>query len=325
MQMNNNCKISNTTPILGMGVVFFMNKYNRSDLALELNEEISDKSADNGIEISSNLCFEGRIKETTIIINNEKGESLLGKPQGIYITIEGDVLEEDDESIHKIFSMALHENLKRIIGDCKRIFVVGLGNRHITPDALGPLVIDNLYVTRHLLHEGIIMDSVEISALSPGVMAQTGIETIDILTALCKKINPDVIIAIDALAAREPSRLGRTIQICDTGISPGSGVGNNRVKIDKESLGAKVIAIGVPTVISVPAILNQAMDNVVNFFMSKPEIGKIKLTDEEKYELACNFLEEKLVSMFVTPKNIDESVKRISYTVSEAINSFLEL
>lgn len=308
-----------------MGVVFFMNKYSRSDLALELNEDIKDDSIDNGIEISTQSRFEERIKETTILINNEKGEMLLGKPKGTYITIEGDELIEGDETIHKIFSKALYENLKMIIGDSKKIFVVGLGNRHITPDALGPLVIDNLYITRHLISEKIILESIEVSALSPGVMAQTGIETIEILSSLCEKIKPDVVIAIDALAAREASRLGKTIQICDTGISPGSGVGNNRAKIDKNTLGVKVIAIGVPTVISVPAILNQAMENVVNFFMSKSGVNKIELSDEEKFNLACNFLEEKLVSMFVTPKNIDESVKRISYTISEAINSFLEL
>ena len=140
-----------------MGVVFFMNKYSRSDLALELNEDIKDDSIDNGIEISTQSRFEGRIKETTILINNEKGEMLLGKPKGIYITIEGDELIEGDENIHKIFSKALYENLKMIIGDSKKIFVVGLGNRHITPDALGPLVIDNLYITRHLISEKIIL------------------------------------------------------------------------------------------------------------------------------------------------------------------------
>lgn len=325
MLKNNYFKITNTTPILNIGVVFFMNKYSRSDLALELNEEINDNSTDNGIEIKSNSLYDGRIKETVIEIKNNIGEQLLGKPKGLYITIEGDELDENDESIHNIFCKALSDNLKELIGDNNKIFVVGLGNRHITPDSLGPLVIDNLYITRHLISEGIISNSLEISALSPGVMAQTGIEATEILSSLCDKIKPDVIIAIDALAAREPSRLGRTIQICDTGIAPGSGVGNNRAKIDFETLGVKVIAIGVPTVISVPSILTQAMDKVVNFFMSKPDIGTIELSDEEKYQMSCNFLEEKLISMFVTPKNIDEGVKRISYTISEAINSFLEL
>lgn len=302
-----------------------MNKFIRSDLALELNEDVKDDSLDNGIFIENKSRCGGKIKETIINIINEKGELLLGKPQGVYITIEGDELNDIDEDIHKNFSAALSDNLRKLIGNNKKVLVIGLGNRHITPDALGPLVVDNLFITRHLISEGIIFDSMELSAISPGVMAQTGIETSEMLSSLCSKIKPDIIIAIDALAAREPSRLGKTIQICDTGIRPGSGVGNNRAKLDVETLGVKVIAIGVPTVISVPSIVNQAIDGMINFFMTMPGNEKLELTEEEKYNLTCNFLEEKLISMFVTPKNVDESVKRISYTISEAINSFFEL
>ena len=302
-----------------------MINYIRSDLALELNEDIQDKSTDNGIVVNNSISTSGRLNETTIQITSEEGERLIGKPIGTYITIEGDSLNEFDEDIHKEFSDALKSNLKDLIGDVKKILVIGLGNRQITPDSLGPLVVDNLYITRHLVREKIIENTIEISAISPGVLAQTGIENKDILESLCKKTNPDIVIAIDALAAREPSRLGTTIQICDTGISSGSGVGNHRAKLDFESLGVKVIAIGVPTVISVPAIVNQAIDGLISFFLSKPEGQKIELTDEEKNNLTCNFLEDNLISMYVTPKNIDESVKRISFTISEAINSFLEL
>ncbi len=302
-----------------------MNRYIRTDLALELNEDVEDNSLDNGIEITTNTRCDGKICETIINIINKKGEMLLGKPQGIYITIEGDELNQEDENIHKHFSQALSDNLKMLIGDKDKILVIGLGNRHITPDALGPLVVDNLYITRHLLKENIIFEAVELSAISPGVLAQTGIETKDILSAVCNKIKPDIVIAIDALAAREPSRLGKTIQICDTGISPGSGVGNDRVKLDYDSLGVKVIAIGVPTVISVPSIVNQALDGLLDFFVSKPGGEKLELSDVEKNNLLCSFMEDNLISMFVTPKNVDEAVKRVSYTISEAINSFFEL
>ncbi len=302
-----------------------MNRYIRTDLALELNEDIEDNSSDNGIEISSDSRCNGKIRETIINITNNKGELLIGKPKGVYITIEGDELSDEDEDIHKQFSQALKDNLKMLIGDSKKILVIGLGNRQITPDALGPFVVDNLYITRHLLKEKIIFEALELSAISPGVLAQTGIETKEILSAICDKVKPDIVIAIDALAAREPSRLGKTIQICDTGISPGSGVGNDRVKIDYDSLGVKVIAIGVPTVISVPAIVNQALDGLLEFFISKPGGDKIELSDGEKNSLLCSFLEDDLVSMFVTPKNVDEAVKRVSYTISEAINSFFEL
>lgn len=302
-----------------------MNKYIRSDLAVELNEDIEDNSIDNGIEIETNYLFQGKIKETIIKILNSKGESLLGKPVGVYITIEGDELNEDDEDIHKGFCKSLSDNLSRLMVNYKKILVIGLGNRFITPDALGPLVVDNLYITRHLLNEGLLEDSIEISAISPGVMAQTGIETQEILKNICNTVNPDIIIAVDALAAREPNRLGRTIQICDTGISPGSGIGNQRVKLDYHTLGVKVIAIGVPTVISIPSLINQAIDGMIDFFVSKPQSEKIELTDEEKYNLSCGFLEEKLLAMYVTPKNIDEMVKKVSYTISEALNSFVEL
>lgn len=302
-----------------------MNKHIRSDLALELNEEVHDKSKNNGIIINTNHSCCGKVKETIIEITNKTGEKLLNKPIGKYITIEGDQLNEADEDIHKIFSMALKENLKNLLGDMKKIMVVGLGNRHITPDSLGPLVVDNLYITRHLISEGLINSGLELSAICPGVMAQTGIETKETLYSIIKHVEPDVIIAIDALAAREPSRLGRTIQICDTGISPGSGVGNNRESLNINTLGVKVIAIGVPTVISVPGIINQAVDGILNFFLSKPEHTSLELTDEEKYNLICNILDEKLITMYVTPKDVDESVKRISYTISEAINSFFEL
>ena len=306
-----------------MGVVFFMEKYIRSDLALELNEDINDDSTDNGIIVENTA--NGKVKETIIRICNENGEKLIGKPIGVYITIEGDELNESDEDIHREFSDVLCGHLSKLINRARKILVIGLGNRMITPDSLGPLVVDNLYITRHLIKEGIVNKCIEISAITPGVMAQTGIENKDILSSICNHIKPDVVIAIDALAAREPSRLGRTIQICDTGISPGSGVGNNRGKLDYETLGVKVIAIGVPTVISVPSIVNQAVDGMINFFMSKPEGLNIELTDDEKYNLSCNFLEEKFISMFVTPKNIDEAVKRISYTISEAINGLIEL
>ncbi|MBR3599650.1 MAG: GPR endopeptidase [Lachnospiraceae bacterium] len=302
-----------------------MEKYLRSDLALELNEEIEDSSIDNGIEIKNIDNYNGKIRESIIYIKNSIGAELLGKPVGTYITIEGDELCKEDEDVHQLFSQCLRDNLDKLLKGSKKILVVGMGNRFVTPDALGPYVVDNLFVTRHLISEGIIKNSIELSAIAPGVMAQTGVETQEILQSLCSKIKPDIVIAIDALAAREPSRLGRTIQICDTGISPGSGVGNQRARLDATTLGVKVIAIGVPTVISVPAIVNQAVDDMLNFFMSKPGGDRIELTDEEKYNLSCNFLEKNLISMFVTPKNIDESVKRISFTISEAINSFFEL
>ena len=301
-----------------------MNRHIRTDLALELKDDIGESSLE-GIKIYTNKVKGSSITETKIDVVNEKGAKILGKPIGTYITLESGELRGCDEDIHKPLVELLHKHLKDILKDKEKILVIGLGNREVTPDALGPYVVDNLYITRHLLSEGIVKNVREISAISPGVMAQTGIESSTILRALCQEIKPDIIIAIDALAAREPSRLNSTIQICDTGISPGAGVGNNRIKLNEETLGVKVIAIGVPTVISVPAIVYEAIDGMLAAVLDKNVKIEDSFSDEEKFTIACELLEPDLASMFVTPKNIDEAIKKISFTISEAINKFFEL
>lgn len=301
-----------------------MDRHIRTDLALELKDDVEEGSLD-GIKIYTKKNQGTNIVETRIDVINEKGEKILGKPVGTYITLESTALRGSDEDIHKPLSETLHKYLKTMIRGKEKILVVGLGNREVTPDALGPYVVDNLYITRHLLAEGIVSSVREISAISPGVMAQTGIESSTILKALCEKVKPDVVIAVDALAAREPSRLNSTIQICDTGISPGAGVGNNRIMLNEETLGVKVIAIGVPTVISVPAIVYQAIDSMLEAILDKNVKVEDSLSEEDKYNVACELLEPELAAMFVTPKNIDEAVKRVSFTISEAINKFFEL
>lgn len=336
-----------------------MKRYIRTDLALELKEDLPEQGLIDGVKIFTKNYKDEDIKETIIEVVNKNGEMLLGKPVGTYVTIESKSLREGDDSINKSFMKILHQNLAKMIGKADKIMVIGLGNRAITPDSLGPLVIDNLYITRHLINEGLVKEDKELSALIPGVMAQTGIETSVIIKSVCDKVKPDVVIAIDALAAREPERLNSTIQICDTGINPGAGVGNNRARLDKKTLGVKVIAIGVPTVISVPAIVYQSVEGMIDVLKdgknknensreknSKGKMSGLKhgadesretgyeeadeyserldrFTDAEKYEIACNLLEPDLAAMFVTPKNIDEAVKKVSYTISEAINGFL--
>ena len=276
---------------------------NRTDLALELKEEKNIGSAESGIIVKTRIDTANHIKETKIIIKNKKGEISLGKPKGSYITIEAKNLSSNDGSFHKEMSEALFLNLKEMLGKRKKILIAGLGNANVTADSLGPKVVNNLCITRHLEREGIGEYQYELSAIAPGVMAQTGIETSEILESLAAKIRPDVLIAIDALAARSSSRLNKTIQISDTGISPGSGVGNHRSEIT-EHIGVPVFAIGVPTVISVPAIIHDLF-------------GRRSL--EKEYEN----MDEEFISMHVTPKNIDESMKRISYTISEGINHLL--
>ena len=197
----------------------------------------------------------------------------------------------------------------------KKILVIGLGNREVTPDALGPKVIDQLFITRHLLEEfGKYMVELEeccsISGIVPGVMAQTGMETVEILQGVVAQTKPDIVIAVDALAARSIKRLNRTIQITDTGIIPGSGVGNYRNAITKEHLGIPVIAVGIPTVVDAATIV---ADFCTGLMENKQEL-------EEMEETVRGMIPPKLNAMYVTSKDIDEAVNRLSYTISEGLN-----
>lgn len=293
----------------------------RTDLAVEMREDIDSDEPIKGVHIMTKNHGDTDVKEVRIVVEDEAGANNLGKPIGTYITLESEHLREHDDSFHEEVTFVLAKQLKQFIGGKKRIMVAGLGNREVTPDALGPYVIDNLYVTRHLLKEGIISKSIEVSAIAPGVMAQTGMESSLILKALVEEIKPELLIVIDALAVRESDRLNKTIQLADTGITPGSGVGNHRNAINKESVGIPVLAIGVPTVIAVPTIVNDAMDVMIAAIGKQATKNVLKkFNEEERYQLACEMVTPYLENMFVTPKDIDEAVKRISYTISEAIN-----
>ena len=196
----------------------------------------------------------------------------------------------------------------------KSILVIGLGNQAITADSLGPHVIDNLRMTRHIIREYGIKGTGEekmhrISGLIPGVMARTGMETSEIVQGVAAETKPDVVIAIDALAARSTRRLNRTIQITDTGIHPGSGVGNHRHGLTEENLHVKVIGIGVPTVVDAATIVHDAMAHLLD-----------ALDEAEQKEFLEEMISPHLHSMFVTPKDVDETVKYLSYTISEGLN-----
>lgn len=291
----------------------------RTDLALEVRESFPEDNMEvKGVLLNERYDEEKDIKVTTVIIRDKKGQEAMGKPMGTYITIEAPRLSREDESYHKPLSGEIAKYLEKVSGgfENKSVLIAGLGNREVTPDALGPQVVDNLFVTRHLIRE-FGMEFKEqnkmeaMSAISPGVMAQTGMETGEILAGVIKETKPDLIIVIDALAARSISRLNTTVQITDTGISPGSGVGNNRKALNKESLGVPVIALGVPTVVDASTIVTDRMEQV------------LEKQGFQETDIAC-FLsgihDGAMNNMFVTPKNIDESIKRISYTISEALN-----
>ncbi len=280
----------------------------RTDLAMEAGERFTQDNVEiNGVIIEENYDKKREITITKVVIESEKGARAMGKPKGTYITLEAPNLSVPDEDYHREVSKKLSRIIRELIPADKKqdasVLVVGLGNRMVTADALGPQVADNLLITRHIVREyGKAAMGEEhasqISSIVPGVMAQTGMETLEILQGIVKETEPDYVIAVDALAARSTKRLNRTIQIADTGIHPGSGVGNHRCSLCRESLGVPVIAVGVPTVVEATTIVHDTKGDV---------------------QIAPH-----LNGMYVTPKDIDEAVKRLSFTISEGLNMALQ-
>lgn len=331
-----------------------LNKYNiRTDLIIE---NIDHKTQEEKIEkeIQENIMI------TTIKVDNNLSSSINRKP-GTYITIEFDDITnyEDREKVGE----CLEQELKKIINISKvkendECLIIGLGNRKSTPDSLGPKVIDKVMVTRHLFELGTnVKEGIrKVSALSPGVMADTGIETYDIITSLIEKIKPKFLIVIDALASSSIDRINKTIQITDTGINPGSGVGNHRKEISKDTLNIPVIAIGIPTVVDSATIVsdtitylfkhlsyikNNYYENKLIFTRNNKYIEKLKnsdLSEEEKKELSGiigslseeekkNLINEVLTSinynLIVTPKEIDFLIDKLSEVLAGSLNNSL--
>lgn len=227
----------------------------RTDLAIESDilQQEETRSDIDGVKIIIESGLREDITVTWVKIENEVGSKTMGKPIGNYITIESEIMKENSTKLHEDIIKIMSNKLIQLKNLDKNtsILIVGLGNWNITPDALGPKVVSKVLVTRHLLQnlpEEIDKSVRMVSAISTGVMGLTGIETSEIVKGIVKNVKPDLVIAIDALAARKTSRINTTIQISDTGISPGSGVGNTRMALNEETLGVPVIAIGVPTV-----------------------------------------------------------------------------
>ena len=270
----------------------------RTDLALEIRESIEgDDREIRGVVLEEKLVEEERIKVTKVVIRNRKGAQAMGKPMGTYITLEmmGRAEEIGEkavfQSLRKITAKQLRKMISKICeneplpgGEKERpgILVAGLGNREATPDSLGPRVVKNVSACASLC------------AVSPGVMAQTGMETYDILAGIIEKVKPSILVVVDALAARNTARLMRTIQITDTGICPGAGIGNYRKALNKENIGIPVIAIGVPTVVD----------------------ARTLCADLSGAEAALPDGEE----LFVTPRDIDSRVRDSARLVGYAVN-----
>ncbi|MDO4331495.1 MAG: GPR endopeptidase [Eubacteriales bacterium] len=295
----------------------------RTDLALEDRERIGDSGGEiHGVIFEEEEKEETGIHITRVKIETKNGARIMGKPIGTYITLEAPAMAEQDEGYHREVSKELARQLRSVMPDREKeqsILIVGLGNRDVTADALGPHVADNLFVNRHVVMEfGKAAYNKEkmhlISCIVPGVMAKTGMESAEIIHGVVTETQPDFLIVVDALAARSTRRLNRTIQVTTSGIYPGSGVGNHRNALTKESLGVPVLAIGVPTVVDAATIVGDAMER-----LEKENGVQMIMTREHPQALS------ELNNMYVTSKDIDEMIKRLSFTISEGINIALEL
>lgn len=311
----------------------------RTDLALEQKESFQGEGGEiSGVKLKEWRRQKSQVKLTEVKILNSQGARAMGKPEGTYLTLEADRLSKADEEYHSEISEELARQIQRLMRemvhwkekDLPSILVIGLGNASVTPDSLGPRVLGNLQVTRHLNGQygvSFLKDRglPALSGIAPGVMAQTGVETAEILMGMISQIQPDLIIAIDALAARSVRRLGTTIQLTDTGIHPGSGVGNHRHSLTKESLGVPVLAIGVPTVVGAAAIVHDTVSALVRVLSQNDHTKGTgswieEMDPDEQYQLIRELLEPEFGPLYVTPPDIDQSVKQLSFTISEGIH-----
>lgn len=270
----------------------------RTDLAIEQREDYADLPS--GVTCTEENCSGGKV--TKIVIKNNEGAKALSKPVGSYITVE---VPNFTASAAREESVILVANqLKNLIPKTGTVLVAGLGNRNITPDALGPKCVNKVLATRHI--EGDIARSVglenarSVAVISTGVLGQTGIEAFDIIKGVSEKVNPKAVIVIDALASRKSNRLGATVQMSDTGIEPGGGVGNARYEISKKTLGVPVIAVGVPTVIDAATLVYDLTNGQTDF-------GKISNRE-----------------MFVTPREVDLLIDRAAALIADGINFALQ-
>lgn len=305
-----------------------MNCRIRTDLAVETREmyrkaqKLEDEIPGVETEIDDS---DSDILVTKVKILSDEGATALNKPMGDYVTIESPYMNDEVERIDEKIINKMSEVIKDVSHIVKKdsVLVVGLGNNDVTPDALGPKVIESLKITRHLVEyapELIPEGTREISAVIPGVLGTTGIETSDIIKAIVSKISPDLIIVVDALAAKDMSRISRTIQISNTGITPGSGVKNTRFSISQDVMGVPVVAIGVPTVVGVPTIVNEAISYV---FEKNSENSNDTNPSEDADEYMKDILENEKFDFMVTPNEIDDIISNISRLVAEGINRAL--
>lgn len=308
-------------------------KTDMADERVDTYKRVNNLTEIDGVKVESKN--DEIVTTTTVDVLNENGATALSKEIGKYITMEiKDIKYLEEKDKNKIIN-TLSNEIKNLIGEdkTKSILVVGLGNIYVTPDSLGPKVVQTVDITRHLINfakDLVEPDTRSVSALSPGVLGTTGIETSEIITSVCNEVKPDIVIAIDSLASSSINRLGTTIQLSNTGITPGAGVRNKREGINENTLNVPVIAIGVPTVVDMATITSEAIDKMVEVTKQKIENGDNSVNkeqiekvinifnDDNKYNMIANVLDTD--NFIVTPKEIDDVIQIVSDLISGGIN-----
>lgn len=310
-----------------------------TDLALEERERYERNVEIPGVVLEKRHIDSLEMIVTKMVIRDKRGAEAMGKPEGTYITIESRMFMDEEEIFQKMSPQGADENdgnrlvqkvdnrlakviyneITKIVKKLRKsdrgekILVVGLGNEKATPDALGPVTAGSIEIKEN------------VTCIAPGVLAQTGMETYKIVKGIVNEEKPDLIIAIDSLAARNTSRVATTVQITDTGITPGSGIGNHRMGLNKETLGIPVVAIGVPMVVNSVTIVHDTMEQLLELFQKYDELSGVTkgfslFNREEKYGLIDEIMSGAMGKMYVTPKDVDEMISRIGKILSQAIN-----
>ena len=304
----------------------------RTDLALErrdlYNKANNIEKDINGIEAEEEKV-DDNITISRVKVTNEKGEEAIGKKKGNYITIDVKNLkianEEEIQKTSEIVTNELRKLINEHVQENGSVLIVGLGNIYVTPDSLGPKVINEIDITRHLLEympEILDKNTREVSAISPGVLGTTGIETMEILKGIIDNTKPQLVIIIDALASRNIERISSSVQIADTGIVPGAGVGNARKELTENTLGVPVIAMGIPTVVEAATIAADSLTLFINKVQEKGESNDFlnKLQEEDKYKIIKEILAPEEYNFIVTPKEIDSLIEKMKDIVARGIN-----
>lgn len=304
----------------------------RTDLALERRDIYKEanniKGEIDGI-ISEEEEVSKTIKVTRVNVINENGAKSIQKPIGTYTTIDvkkmRNITEEEISKISNTMSEELKKLISKHVGKTDEILIVGLGNEYSTPDSLGPKVVREVDVTRHIfkyLPQFVEDGDREVSAIAPGVLGTTGIETQEILKGIVDNVKPKLIIAIDSLASKSIDRISSSVQLSDTGIIPGAGVGNRRRELSKETLGIPVIGIGIPTVVELATLVSDGIDIFIKTLQEKAESNDYlnKLKENDKYEEVKEALNVGEYNMIVTPKEIDDLIENMKNIVARGIN-----